>query len=78
MDNEARDAITLPEAPAIPGLIFRYARTPDDLPGLVAVHEGSAQAESVDPLSSLESVPRSTTCATASRHHLHSILLPTR
>ncbi|HEY7022045.1 MAG TPA: GNAT family N-acetyltransferase [Ktedonobacterales bacterium] len=57
MSDERHDAIILPGAPAIPSLIFRHARIPDDLPGLVAVHEGSAQADGVDPLSSMESIP---------------------
>jgi ribosomal protein S18 acetylase RimI-like enzyme len=54
---ERHDAIILPETPAIPGLEFRHARIPDDFPVLVAVHEGSARADGVDPLSSMESIP---------------------
>src|SRR6476620_3673652 len=57
MGDDKHDAISLPEAPAISGLTFRRVRIPDNLPGLVAVHEGSAQADSVDPLSSMESIP---------------------
>jgi mycothiol synthase len=58
MSDEHYYAIALPGAPVIPGLEFRHARIPDDLPGLVAVHEGSAQADGVDQLSSMESIPR--------------------
>lgn len=43
--------------PAIPCLKFRTPRIPEDLPGLVTVHEGSAQTDGVDLLSSMESVP---------------------
>ncbi len=57
MRDERHDVIALPEAPAIPGLVFRHLHIPDNLPGLVAVHEGSAQADGVDPLSSMESIP---------------------
>jgi mycothiol synthase len=57
MSDERHDAMALPGAPAIPGLECRHARIPDDLPGLVAVHEGSAQVDDVDPLSSMEGIP---------------------
>jgi mycothiol synthase len=57
MTEKQHDEIVLPDAPADPGLVFRHARLPGDLPGLVAVHEGSAQADGVDPLSSMESIP---------------------
>ena len=57
MSDERSDAIMLPGALALPGLESRHVRIPDDLPGLVAVHEGSAQADGVDPLSSMESIP---------------------
>jgi mycothiol synthase len=57
MTKNQHDEIVLPDAPTNPGLVFRHARVPDDLPGLVAVHEGSAQADGVDPLSSMESIP---------------------
>jgi hypothetical protein len=57
MSGERPDTITLPDASAIPGLVFRHARLPDDLLGLVAVHERSTQADGVDPLSSREGIP---------------------
>lgn len=57
MTENYLNEIMLPNAPAVPGLAFRRTLIPDDLPGLVAVHEGSAQADGVDPLSSMESVP---------------------
>jgi ribosomal protein S18 acetylase RimI-like enzyme len=57
MSDERSDAIMLLGALAISGLESRHVRIPDDLPGLVAVHEGSAQADGVDPLSSMESIP---------------------
>src|SRR5689334_4287554 len=57
MTDDQYSEITVPDIPAIPGLVFRHARIPDDLPGLVVVHEESAQADGVDPLSSMESVP---------------------
>jgi mycothiol synthase len=57
MSDERHDVIVMAEAPAIPSLVFRHLRFPGDLTGLVAVHEGSAQADGVDPLSSMESIP---------------------
>jgi len=57
MSDEGPDAIMRPQAPAIPSLMFRHAHIPEDLPGLVAVHECSAQTDSIDPLSSMESIP---------------------
>lgn len=57
MRDERHDVIALPEAPAISGLVFRHLHISDNLPGLVAVHGGSAQADGVDLLSSMESVP---------------------
>jgi mycothiol synthase len=57
MNDDLFHALMLPAAPAILGLAFRRARIPSDLLGLVAVHEGSAQADGVDPLSSMESIP---------------------
>jgi ribosomal protein S18 acetylase RimI-like enzyme len=57
MPDNRRYETRLPDAPSISGLKFRHVRIPDDLPELVAVHEGSAQADGVDPLSSMESIP---------------------
>jgi mycothiol synthase len=57
MSDEQYDVIAIADTPAIPGLVFRCSRIPDDLSRLVAVHEGSAQADGVDPLSSMESIP---------------------
>ena len=57
MSESQEDDSAPPEAPAIPGLVFRHVRIPDDLPRLVAVHEGSAMADGVDPLSSMEGAP---------------------
>jgi hypothetical protein len=57
MTERQLNEIILPNAPAIPGLAFRHAHIPDDLPELVAVHVESAQADGGDPLSSMESIP---------------------
>src|SRR5690349_5650622 len=57
MPDNQRYESGLHDAPGIPGLKFRHARIPSDLPGLVAVHVGSAQADGIDPLSSMESTP---------------------
>jgi mycothiol synthase len=57
MPDNRRYEIVLPDAPSVTGLTFRHLRIPEDPPELLAVHEGSAQADAVDPLSSMESIP---------------------
>ncbi|HEU5439165.1 MAG TPA: GNAT family N-acetyltransferase [Ktedonobacterales bacterium] len=43
--------------PAIPGVTFRRLHGTDDYPLLVAVHEGSRDADGIDPRSTLEWIP---------------------
>jgi mycothiol synthase len=51
------DSITLPDAPAVPGLVFRPTRGPEDAAALRAVHEGRRERDGVDPYSLLEGIP---------------------
>ena len=48
--------IDIADAPAIDGLIFRHFRGADDYPHMVAVIEGSAQADSIERVETVENV----------------------
>jgi ribosomal protein S18 acetylase RimI-like enzyme len=50
-------AVSLPDAPALPGLACRRLRTDHDFPGMAAVRAACAVYDGVDPLSVAESVP---------------------
>jgi len=52
------ETVMLPDAPAVPGLAFRHFRGEPDYPGLLAVREGLMDCDGIDPLSTLEGVPR--------------------
>jgi ribosomal protein S18 acetylase RimI-like enzyme len=52
------DAISLPAAPAVPGLSFRPLHGEEDAAALSAVHTGRQERDAVDPLSTLEWVPQ--------------------
>lgn len=47
----------LKDAPAVPGLVFRAFRGPQDLAGMAAVHAGSREQDRIDPLSSRDYFP---------------------
>ena len=51
------DTTHLPDAPAIPGLLFRPIRGEEDAAALQSVHEGRRVHDTVDPLSTLEGIP---------------------
>ena len=51
------DTITLPDAPAIPDLIFRYFADTADFESLVAVIDACQEYDKVDPLSSEAGLP---------------------
>jgi len=51
------DSITLPDAPAIPGLAFRHFRGDEDYPAILAVNNGSKIADSLEhDLHTLETI----------------------
>lgn len=52
-----RDNISLPDAPAVAGLVFRRFRGPSDYASMVAVHDGSREHDRIDPQSARESIP---------------------
>ena len=52
------DVINLPEAPAIPGLVFRRFRGETDYPKMVAVIEGSKEADQIERVITVEEVAR--------------------
>jgi mycothiol synthase len=51
---------SIPAAPNIEGLIFRYFADPSDYGGMAAVRAGSSQHDGIDPNSARESVPSET------------------
>ena len=55
--SELAPSILLPYMPSIPDLSMRLFEGEADYPAIVAVHQQSAQADAVDPLSSYEDVP---------------------
>lgn len=57
------ETIQIPGAPHIPDLSFRLFRDESDYPNIVALHEGCAEADQVDPVSSLEGIPTVQTIA---------------
>jgi len=52
-----KDTLSLPDAPAIAGLVFRRFRGPSDYEAMAAVHEGAREHDRVDPRSAREGVP---------------------
>jgi mycothiol synthase len=52
------DEITLPGAPAIPGLAFRHFRGAADFPGMLAVSSASAAADKLERVHTLEQLKR--------------------
>jgi GNAT superfamily N-acetyltransferase len=52
------DAITLPNAPAVPGLVFRRFRGESDYPAIAAVGNASRDADGADWVVSVEDVAR--------------------
>lgn len=51
--------LSLPEAPAIPGLSFRRFRGPSDFPHMVAVREGSKATDKIERVDTVESLAAS-------------------
>ncbi len=51
---------SIPSAPHIDGLNFRFFAEPSDYSGMAAIHAGSYQHDRIDPRSSRESVPSET------------------
>jgi len=54
----ARDAIHLPDAPAIPGLAFRRFRGEEDYPAMVTVIDGSKEADQIERKETVEDIAR--------------------
>ncbi len=52
-----RDSVSLPDAPAVTGLVFRRFRGPADYAPMVAVREGAREWDRIDPLSAREAIP---------------------
>ncbi len=52
-----RNSVSLPDAPAVTGLVFRRFRGPADYAPMVAVREGAREWDRVDPLSEREAIP---------------------
>jgi len=52
-----KDTLSLPDAPAIAGLVFRRFRGPSDYEAMAAVHEGAREHDRVAPRSAREGVP---------------------
>jgi len=52
-----KDTLSLPDAPALAGLVFRRFRGPSDYGAMGAVHEGAREHDRVDPQSAREGVP---------------------
>lgn len=52
----SNDVITVPRAPAIPGLTFRRFRGERDYPAIVAVIQGSKEADQIDHTETLEDI----------------------
>ena len=50
--------LTLPDAPEIPGLVFRPFGGPSDYPGMVAVFEASQDVDRLDWLTTVDDVRR--------------------
>jgi mycothiol synthase len=50
------DTITLPNTPAIPGLVFRRFRGPEDYPHMLAVINGSKKADDIERSDTLEAL----------------------
>ena len=50
------DLVTLPDAPAIPGLTFRHFRGPEDYPHMLAVINGSKAADGIERSDTLEAM----------------------
>lgn len=51
------ETVSLPDAPAIPGLTFRRFRGPVDYPALLAVRLAAAEADALDPRSARDPLP---------------------
>jgi mycothiol synthase len=56
--TETQDPIAVPGAPILPGLSFRCFRGETDYPAMLAVIEGSKQADGIERTDSLEDVAR--------------------
>jgi mycothiol synthase len=54
--QHSNDVILFPDAPAIPGLTFRHFRGEKDYPAIVAVIEGSKEADQIDHTDTVEDV----------------------
>ena len=52
------DTIRVPDAPQIPGLAFRTFRGPEDYPAMLAVIDGSKQADGIERTDTLENIAR--------------------
>lgn len=55
-NTATEQALSLPDAPAIAGLSFRRFRGPSDYPHIVAVREGSKQADQMERVDTVESI----------------------
>jgi mycothiol synthase len=55
---ETQRIITMRDAPPIPGLLFRRFRGPEDYPAMLAVIDGSKEADAIERTDSLEDVVR--------------------
>lgn len=56
MTLTAQDLVTLPDAPEVPGLVFRRFRGESDYPGILAVHEGCREADGDEWVQTLDDV----------------------
>ena len=55
-NQQPRELLEVPDAPAIPGLTFRRFRGEKDYPAIVAVIEGSKEADQIDHTDTVEDV----------------------
>ena len=55
-NQQPREVLEVPDAPAIPGLTFRLFRGEKDYPAIVAVIEGSKGADQIDQTDTLEDI----------------------
>ncbi len=56
MSESIPDAIQVPGAPAIPGLVFRHFRGPADFPAMVAAVNASEAADGEERVVTLEGI----------------------
>jgi mycothiol synthase len=58
MQFEIEDAIAIPNAPALSGLVFRHFRGPADIPGLTAAINASEAADSEEWVATVDEIAR--------------------